>query len=303
MLASLYVSPLAIAALGLHCGNQTPAPKDTSQVNTSRGSEVDTQTTVADVDGGSAEDPEPQGHDTEKEADHATRRWTYVASEAQGPEGWGNISGDFAACKTGTSQAPVDLSMKAEKGKDLKPLAFAYVPMALQIHNNGHTVQVTNGAAASFTVGGEKFDLVEFHFHSPSEHTIDGAKADMEVHFVHKNAKGELAVVAVLFKKGKENTALKAVFENAPEKRSREPTAVAGVTIDVSSMLPAKAGYFSYAGSLTTPPCSEGVRWFVLTKSSEVSEAQIAKLRDVTHGDTNRPVQPLGTRKVQQFKP
>jgi carbonic anhydrase len=227
--------------------------------------------------------------------------WAYEGEG--GPEHWGDLSSDFAACKTGTKQTPIDLSTKSEKGKDLKPLAFAYAPIPLQILNNGHTVQVANTSTSSLTNAAGKWNLAQFHMHASSEHTVDGKSFDMELHLVHKNDKGELLVVGVFLKKGKENKALAAVFDNAPSEVSKEPKAISGAKIDLASLLPAKAAYYTYTGSLTTPPCSEGVNWFVLAAPAEVSDAQIAKFKAVTHGPTNRPVQPAQGRTVVQFKP
>lgn len=227
--------------------------------------------------------------------------WTYSGEE--GPEKWGDLTQDFGLCKVGVNQTPIDLlPKKVEKDKSLKALEFGLKPIPLKVLNNGHTVQVVATDTATLNAAGDTWSLAQFHFHAPSEHTVDGKHFDMELHFVHKNAKGALAVVGVLLKKGKANKALASVFDAAPAEVSKDPKSVEGVMVDVSSLLPAKAPYSTYPGSLTTPPCSEGVTWFVLDKVAEVSEAQIAKFREVTHGDTARPVQPLGARKVTAFK-
>jgi carbonic anhydrase len=225
--------------------------------------------------------------------------WGYTGDG--GPDKWGDLEPAFALCKSGKSQTPIDLSGKAAKGPALKGLVFQYPTIPLTIFNNGHTVQVPAGASGTLTEGADTWDLLQFHFHSPSEHTVDGKRFDAELHFVHKNAKGELAVVGVLLRQGKENTALKAVFDAVPAEIGTDPKPVSGAMVDTKAILPARTGYFTYGGSLTVPPCSEGVTWFVLKTPIEVSAAQIAKLREVTHGDTNRPVQPLGDRTVLQF--
>jgi carbonic anhydrase len=225
--------------------------------------------------------------------------WSYTG--AGSPDHWGDLKPDYAACKAGSSQTPVDLPSTAAKDASRKPPTFHYGPIPLAVLNNGHTIEVPNASAASMTVGDEKWDLAQFHFHAPSEHKVDGKGFDAELHLVHKNAKGELAVVGVLVKKGHENAVLKAVIDNAPGEAAAEPKAVAGATVDLKALVPARTSYFTYAGSLTTPPCTEGVTWFLAQTPIELSEAQIAKLHALMHGDNNRPVQPLGTRPVHRL--
>jgi carbonic anhydrase len=225
--------------------------------------------------------------------------WGYAGDGA--PDKWGDLEPDFSVCKTGKTQTPIDLPSKAAKGPALKGLVFQYPTIPLTIFNNGHTVQVPNTGSGTLAEGADRWDLLQFHFHSPSEHTVDGRAFDAELHLVHKNAKGELAVVGVFVRKGKENKALKAVFDNLPAEIGTDPKAVAGAKVDVKAILPPQTGYLTYGGSLTVPPCSEGVTWFVLKTPIEASAEQIAKFREVTHGDTSRPVQPLGDRTVLQF--
>jgi carbonic anhydrase len=225
--------------------------------------------------------------------------WGYAGEG--GPDQWGDLEPGFSLCKTGKSQTPIDLSSKAAKGPALKGLVFQYPPIPLTIFNNGHTVQVPSTGVGELTEGANKWNLLQFHFHAPSEHTVDGKRFDAELHFVHSNAKGELAVVGVFLRKGKENKALKAVFDNAPSDVGTDAKPVAGAKVDLKAILPSQTGYFTYGGSLTVPPCSEGVVWYVLKTPVEVSEAQIAKFHDVIHGDTNRPMQPIGDRTVLQF--
>ncbi len=294
------LSPLAPFAVALACvvacGESSPPPaKSSNDVAASHPTPMPSVTPPT-VTAPAADAAAPQEH-------HAAGppHWAYTGGE--GPAKWGDLSPDFGTCKTGTKQTPIDIPKGAEKDKTLAALGISYLPVPLAILNNGHTVQVNNSTPSSMTAFGEKWDLAQFHFHSPSEHTLEGKSYDMELHFVHKNAKGELAVVGVLLKKGKENKALKAVFDNAPAEPSKDATPIAGATIDIPSLVPTKSAYYTYMGSLTTPPCSENVKWFVLATPAEVSEAQIAKFTQVTHGATNRPIQPLGDRKVSQFKP
>jgi carbonic anhydrase len=278
---------LALSLTGFVAGCGEPPPQPPPQPTAAASSPP-----LAPTAAPSAEPPKP-----EKEANAGPPHWTYGGEE--GPAKWGDLAPEYATCKTGASQMPIDfVTKKIEVDRALTPLAFDYRALPLQIFNNGHTVQVASTRPASVTVGGEVWKLAQFHFHSPSEHTVDGKATDLEVHFVHKNDKGEILVVGLFLNKGKENKRLAAVFDNAPAEVGKEPRPVDGVEVDIAGLVPPKARYYTYTGSLTTPPCTEGVRWIVLAPIGEASEAQIKKLRDATHGDTNRPVQPLGARQV-----
>lgn len=221
-----------------------------------------------------------------------------------GPDKWGSLDASFATCASGTHQSPIDLPAKPAASKD-KPLGRGkYDPFPLKILNNGHTVQVNDSASSTFTIDGVAYSLAQFHFHVPSEHTIAGAHFDAEAHFVHKSADGKLAVIGVMMKKGKENKALAAVIDHAPPEKMPE-TNVDGAPIDVTQILPAHPKYDRYDGSLTTPPCTEGVSWLVIPPSAgviEVSDAQLAKLSTAVHGNNSRPVQPLQGRSVVEAK-
>lgn len=252
----------------------------------------------------SASAPAPATSATEaskKAEEHHAAHWTYAGDT--GPTHWGDLSSEWATCKTGTSQSPIDLETKAAAvDAKLGPIAFKYGKLPLSILNNGHTVQVPNDKDYSITVSGETYKLAQFHLHTPSEHLVNGKPADLELHLVHKSDKGAFTVVGILFKKGKENKALAPVFANAPAEVTTEAKPVDKAELDLTKILPSKHSFYSYSGSLTTPPCSEGVNWVVLETVAEVSEAQIAKFREVTHGDTTRPAQPLGSRKVARSK-
>jgi carbonic anhydrase len=222
------------------------------------------------------------------------RHWSYeTAGDAVGPEGWGSLPGD-ATCATGTTQSPVALSSSSAVPTD-KRLSFAYAPTALRVTNNGHTQQVDAGAGSHLELDGESFPLLQLHFHAPSEHTLDGKRYPMELHLVHAGADGRPAVVVgVLIDTGAASGPLAPVFANLPTTKG---TAVpAGRTIDPALILPASRTFLHYGGSLTTPPCSEGVRWFVLktpiTASAQQVEAYVASGLD----GTNRPLQPVGER-------
>lgn len=216
--------------------------------------------------------------------------WTYEGKE--GPEFWGSLSRDFALCSTGKEQSPIDIPGAAVTNP--ADLTFAYKPSALTILNNGHTIQATYDQGSTLTLDGAAYTLRQFHFHLPSEHTLNAKGHDMELHFVHQNAQGGLAVVGVLLKAGVENKALASVWQNLPAKETEAKT-IAGATINALDMLPATRTYWRYNGSLTTPPCSEGVRWLVMTTSVEVSAAQITAYKNI-FAVSNRPPQPLFAR-------
>jgi carbonic anhydrase len=219
-----------------------------------------------------------------------------------GPAAWGDLKPEFAACKSGQSQTPIDVDAKKAPDKTLTPLRFQYGKLPLLELNNGHTIEVENSVKAVLEGAGEAWQLVQFHFHTPSEHTVNGKSFPLELHLVHKNDKGSLAVVAMLFEAGPANQALAAVFDNAPTEVTAEPRPVPGAMIDLGSLMPKQAAYTTYPGSLTTPPCSENVTWFVLDAAGQASTAQIAKLQQLMHGHNNRPLQALGTRQPRHYR-
>jgi carbonic anhydrase len=213
-----------------------------------------------------------------------------------GPEHWGDISEEWEACEVGKAQSPVDLS--ASKAADLPGLAFDYRPTPVAIVNNGHTVQVNYEKGSTLTVGGAVYELVQFHFHAPSEHTVDGKHHPLEMHLVHKDAAGKLAVVGVLVEEGEANPAFAPVFDHLPKMKA--PLAVVPeARVNAEELLPADLAYYAYAGSLTTPPCSEGVHWKVLAKPVQMSKEQIEAFRRIYPGN-NRPVQGLNGRVVER---
>jgi carbonic anhydrase len=238
---------------------------------------------------------------TPKAEEHHAAHWTYAGDT--GPSHWGDLSPEWGTCKTGESQSPIDLvSKQAAVDAKLKPLEFAYGKLPLSLFNNGHTIQIPNSAEHGVKVEGRAYKLAQFHLHSPSEHLVDGKPLDMELHLVHKDEAGKLLVVGLLFKKGKENKSLAEVFAHAPAEVTTEAKPIEKTELDLAQLLPRTRDYYTYAGSLTTPPCSEGVQWIVLRNLGEISDAQLEKFRDVTHGDTIRPAQPLGRRVVARSK-
>lgn len=228
--------------------------------------------------------------------EHHGAHWSYAG--ATGPEHWAEEDPAFAACGTGHHQSPIDIK-DAKRNASLPPIGFAYRPTALTVTDTGHGFQV-NAAAGSggISVGGDHYDLVQFHFHRPSEERLAGQRYSMVAHLVHKNDKGELAVVAVLIRQGKENAFLKPVFDDFPPKGTAEKSEP-GASVDLGSFLPAARGYYTFDGSLTTPPCTEHVRWFVLKNAVEASSGQIARFAARYPMDA-RPTQPLYGRTIEQ---
>jgi carbonic anhydrase len=221
-------------------------------------------------------------------------RWEY--SGERGPEHWGSLRRDYATCDTGRRQSPIDIS-GAVKEK-LPAIEVRYRPATLRMVNNGHTVQIRGDGGNRLLIGQESFRLVQFHFHTPSGDCVEGKCYDMATHFVHKNDAGQLGVLVVLFRQGAENATVQPLWERFPERAGREQS-FPDIQFDPARMLPADRGYYSFEGSLTVPPCTEGVRWFVLRQPVELSAAQIARFRAL-FPINNRPVQPLNGRRVRE---
>lgn len=213
------------------------------------------------------------------------------------PAHWAELEPDFKTCKLGKLQSPINIeTRKVEKSAQAKPIGFAYAAgTGGEVVDNGHTIQVNLPNAGAATLDGTEYKLLQFHFHTPSEESFDGKRYPLVAHLVHKNAQGQLGVVAVLFKAGKENAALKPVFEHLPAKAGEKRPLEAA--FDASTLLPADRAYYAFMGSLTTPPCSEEVRWQVLKTPVEVSNAQLAAFKK-RYAMNARPVQPLHGRKV-----
>ncbi|KAB8031955.1 carbonic anhydrase [Fluviispira multicolorata] len=222
--------------------------------------------------------------------------WSYEG--ATGPAKWGTLKHEFQSCIAGKKQSPVDVKSKESKKNDEIPvLSFAYFSTPLNILNNGHTIQVNYEKGSKLTINHDVYELLQFHFHTPSEHALDGKRSEMEVHFVHKKEDGNLAVVGVLMKKGNKNKAFEALFDNLPEKSDSETKVEAKFNgIDI---FPQDTGYYNYSGSLTTPPCSEIVNWILLKKPIEVSPKQLERFSKIFHMNA-RPIQKLNDRKVEE---
>ncbi|QOY50893.1 carbonic anhydrase [Candidatus Sulfurimonas baltica] len=227
---------------------------------------------------------------------HGTH-WGYTGHE--GPENWGNLDPKNFMCKDGRNQSPVNISSDVivTTAEGLDKIKFSYTTEAAEVINNGHTIQVNVKPGSSIEVDGTQFDLKQFHFHTPSENQIEGKHFPLEAHFVHVSEKGELAVVALMFEDGEENKLIKKVWNQMSDQAGE--TSSCGVSAaKARDFLPQNKDYYRFDGSLTTPPCSEGVRWLVLQNYSHVNKEQVAKFKEVMHGNDNRPIQPINARKV-----
>ena len=225
----------------------------------------------------------------------AAPHWSYEGHG--GPTHWASLEPEFASCKIGHAQSPIDIRTSAVKGEALPAIEFAYKPGTAKIVNNGHTIQIVPAPGDAISVGGHRYELQQFHFHKPSEEAIDGKRRDMVVHLVHKDDAGKLAVVAVLLKAGETNPVIAALWNNLPAHKEGE-VELKGVQIDPADLLPKDRGYYTFDGSLTTPPCSEGVSWYVLKNPSQVSSGEIARFAKA-YPMNARPLQPLNGRVVR----
>jgi carbonic anhydrase len=220
--------------------------------------------------------------------------WGYDGDN--GPQHWGELDSAYGVCSTGKNQSPVDISGTIEG--DLPEIAFSYSSNASNVVNNGHTVQVNYAPGSTISVNGQQFELKQFHFHAPSENTLNGEHFPMEAHFVHADARGNLAVVAVMFREGAANPELEKAWSVMPEKAGESKPLTS--TVNAASLLPASHDYYRFNGSLTTPPCSEGVVWLVMKDADTASKEQIERFTHAVHHDNNRPVQPLNARVIVQ---
>lgn len=230
-----------------------------------------------------------------------TPHWDY--GQERGPSAWGKLDSDWATCSAGHHQSPIDLPSKAaaltaeQKAKrGPASVTVGHGAHIADVLNNGHTIQVNYAGADTLAVGGVNFVLVQYHFHSPSEHTVDGKSFPMEMHLVHKSVDGKLAVVGVLVREGAANPAFEPVWAKLPKEKDAD-RALGALSVDVDRLLPKDRSAYGYDGSLTTPPCSEDVTWFVMQTPIELSADQIEAFRAIIH-DNNRPTQPLNDRRV-----
>jgi len=255
--------------------------------------------------------------------------WNQDPASAIGPTFWGNLPAEpavavgplpFATCgasdtsildlvtvnvgEVGRKQSPVDIIPADAVPATLPALDFQYAPTAFEVENNGHAIEVPYEEGSFLQVGVDEYELIQFHFHAPSEHTVDSVPYDMELHLVHRNILGDLAVVGVLLQAAPNpNRTAAEIMRIAP---LQEGVAIGTGLINAQDLLPPQTDYYRYSGSLTTPPCSEGVSWFVLKQPVNVNQATVNRLRNIIslfpaydgYSQNNRPVRPLNGRAV-----
>lgn len=226
-------------------------------------------------------------------AETGKAQWSYHGNTS--PEHWGDLTPSYATCK-GYNQTPINIDQTAKT--KLASLHINYPSSAQTIVNNGHTIQVNYAEGGSIKVDGEDYALKQMHFHAPSENHIKGKSYPMELHLVHANKQGGLAVIGVMFNEGKENPALATIWQQMPKAAGNPVNVAADHAILASAFLPKKQSYYRFSGSLTTPPCSEGVRWLVMKTPLEASAAQIKAFEQTMGTHTNRPLQQLNGRVV-----
>jgi carbonic anhydrase len=244
-----------------------------------------------------------ESHAMQETSQHGDSKAHWGYEPENGPANWGKLNRDWALCAEGKAQSPIDLmGARQEKSDDMK-LAFPAANLRIihQTHvldaiDNGHTIQINYDGGETFTVGNESYELRQYHFHSPSEHTVNGRHYPMEMHLVHVSQDKKLAVIGVFIEEGRHNTAFDAIWSNLPQKTGQE-VHIENVQVDIDDMLPGNKTTYRYSGSLTTPPCSEDVRWFVYAEPIELSGNQIKAFRNIFHGN-NRPVQSLNDRSL-----
>lgn len=222
----------------------------------------------------------------------ADDHWAYAGDK--GPANWGRLAKDFATCASGNAQSPIDL-------EDTDPvvmnrMAFDYRVTPVDLLNTGHTVQMAVEPGSSFRIGDKVWELVQFHLHTPSEHAVLGVHAPMELHFVHRNAKGAFAVIGVMVTEGEENRAAGEFWQSLPIEPGQR-NKVPSVLVNPRDLMPSASGFYRYMGSLTTPPCSEGVNWFVMKEAIEMSAAQIRAAKALTQMNA-RPLQARNHRMI-----
>ena len=271
----------------LKTGELAPAPKPTRR----RAVATPAAPAAAAVAASDAADL-AAAHRAAKATEHLPH-WAYAGAGA--PERWASLQPDFATCASGTRQSPIDI--RDGIGVQLDPVRFDYLAGGFRVLNNGHTIQVNVAAGNTIQVLGRRYELVQFHFHRPSEERVNGRSFDMVAHLVHKDVEGRLAVVAVLLTRGASQPVVQTVWNNLPLERGED--LAAEVTLDPAQLLPEDRRYFTYMGSLTTPPCSEGVLWMVMKTPVAVSPEQIAVFSRL-YPMNARPVQPLNARLIKE---
>ena len=224
--------------------------------------------------------------------DRSAAPWGYAGEGA--PENWAKLSDEYRLCGEGVEQSPVDITGYVEG--EGPTVSFLYRTDARRVANTGSFLRVEYGGESRLQVDDDEYRLDHLHLHYPGEHHIDGESFALEAHLVHMRASGEVAVVGVLYRMGAANPVIRAIIDAAPRPNEARDASPA---LSAAAFLPQTLGHYAYMGSLTTPPCSESVRWLVMSETGEVSRTQVGTLASMTGGGANnRPLQPLGNRSI-----
>ena len=221
-------------------------------------------------------------------------KWSYGG--ATGPANWGKLDKDFAACAKGEMQSPIDIpDAKVRKG-DLPPLLFNYQPGPLAVVDDGRMIQANIAPGSFLSVDGKRYQLTAIEFHKPSEIKVNGKGSEMAAHLMHKDKDGRIAVLAIPLVQGNEQPVVKSLLANLPVTKGKE-VVVDAVKVNATALLPPAKGYYAFAGSLSAPPCTENVSWYVLRTPVQLSGEQISRFAKV-YPQNARPTQPLNDRDI-----
>ncbi len=217
--------------------------------------------------------------------------WAYDGP--RGPQNWGSLSEEYAACAIGKQQSPIDITGYVER--DAEPLSFSYGTNADEVRNDGKAVHFDYAPGNTMNIGQKSLTLISAHMHSPSEHLLDGAGFAAELHMIHQDTDGNLVVVGQFFRLGGASPAVQAILDAAP---ATGEIVSEGIGLNAREFTPDGQAYFRYDGSKTTPPCDEPVDWYVMCASKTISQEQVDALLVLSGGPSNRPVQPIGDRLI-----
>lgn len=244
-----------------------------------------------------SEQEQGQDQDQEEQEEQRETEWTYESDT--GPEEWGSLDPSYQTCADGNEQSPVDIEFsEVTESSARENVELNYQPGKFNLSNDGHTLMVHAARPENvLSIEEDNYKLVQFHFHTPSEHQFNGEYYEMELHLVHENQQGELAVAGIMIQQGAENETLLPIWNKLPEKETESSIPVENL-IDVQALLPEDADSFHYNGSLTTPPCSEQVKWMIYEEPITMSAEQIEQFQHI-FGENHRPVQPLNDREIE----
>lgn len=232
------------------------------------------------------------GSTSASDAGEGAAAWGY--SGAGGPANWADLSPEYERCGAGVMQSPIDITGYTPGSPP--PLRFSYRSAPTELTNDGHAVHIHYPAGSGFEFSGRFYELASGHFHAPAEHTLDGEQFAAELHLVHRQESGGLAVAGFLFRSGGPDPRLQTLLDNAPAAGGAAP---APSGLDAGRWVPSDLGFYMYQGSTTTPPCTEPVEWFVMPATATVSPEQARRWQELTAGGpTNRPLQPRNGREI-----